>query len=66
VAVTEFRSTGHVTAVITNDGHQILADVVIVEVGARPNTELAERAGLTVNNGVLVDTAVPLADTTKN
>jgi 3-phenylpropionate/trans-cinnamate dioxygenase ferredoxin reductase component len=64
--VTEFRSTGHVTAVITNDGHQILADVVIVEVGARPNTELAERAGLTVNNGVLVDTAVPLADTTKN
>jgi 3-phenylpropionate/trans-cinnamate dioxygenase ferredoxin reductase component len=51
---------------VTNDGHQILADVVIVEVGARPNTELAERAGLTVNNGVLVDTAVPLADTTKN
>jgi len=57
-AVTEFRGTGHVTAVITEDGDQVPVDVVIVGVGARPNTELAEYAGLTVDNGVLVDAAL--------
>jgi 3-phenylpropionate/trans-cinnamate dioxygenase ferredoxin reductase component len=61
-AVTEFRGTGHVTAVMTSDGHQIPADVVIVGAGARPNTELAEHAGLTVDNGVLVDAALRTSD----
>ncbi|MGH3801590.1 MAG: NAD(P)/FAD-dependent oxidoreductase, partial [Pseudonocardiaceae bacterium] len=52
-AVTEFRGTGHVASVLTDDGDQIPADVVIVGVGARPNTELAAQAGLAVDNGVL-------------
>jgi 3-phenylpropionate/trans-cinnamate dioxygenase ferredoxin reductase component len=61
-AVTEFRGTGHVTAVVTDDGNQIPADVVIVGVGARPDTELAEQAGLTVDNGVRVDAALGTDD----
>lgn len=35
---------GHVTAVTTDDGNQIPADVVIVGVGVQPATELADKA----------------------
>jgi Pyridine nucleotide-disulphide oxidoreductase/DDE domain len=52
--VTEFRGTGHVTAVLTDDdGHQIPADVVIVGVGVQPDTELADQAGLAVDKALL-------------
>ncbi|MGH3843073.1 MAG: NAD(P)/FAD-dependent oxidoreductase [Pseudonocardiaceae bacterium] len=61
-AVTEFRGTGHVAAVVTDDGNEVSADVVIVGVGARPNTELAEAAGLAVDNGVLVDATLRTDD----
>ncbi|MGQ0716362.1 MAG: NAD(P)/FAD-dependent oxidoreductase [Pseudonocardiales bacterium] len=61
-AVTEFRGTGRVTAVLTDDGIEIPTDVVIVGVGAQPNTELAEQAGLAVENGVLVDAALRTED----
>ena len=37
------------------DGPVIPADAVVVGVGAAPRTELAEAAGLQVDNGVLVD-----------
>jgi 3-phenylpropionate/trans-cinnamate dioxygenase ferredoxin reductase component len=53
--VTELRGPGRVHAVVTDDGDEIPADVVIVGVGARPCTELADRAGLGVDNGILVD-----------
>lgn len=55
-AVAEIRGHGgRVTAVVTDDGTHVPADVVIVGVGIRPNSELAEQAGLPVENGVLVD-----------
>jgi 3-phenylpropionate/trans-cinnamate dioxygenase ferredoxin reductase component len=41
--------------VVTNSGHRFTADVVIAGVGATPDTELAERAGIVVDNGVVVD-----------
>ncbi len=37
------------------DGTRVDADAVLVGVGAVPNTELAEAAGLTVDNGIRVD-----------
>lgn len=37
------------------DGTSVRADFLLVGVGARPNTELAEAAGLDVDNGVVVD-----------
>ncbi len=37
------------------DGQRIDADVVLVGIGVQPNVELAEAAGLTVDNGIVVD-----------
>lgn len=61
-AVSGFRGTGHVAAVLPDDGEQVPADVVIVGVGGRPNTTLTAEAGLVVNNGVLVDAALCTGD----
>jgi 3-phenylpropionate/trans-cinnamate dioxygenase ferredoxin reductase subunit len=41
--------------VVTADGERLPADIVIVGVGALPNTGIAERSRLTVDNGILVD-----------
>jgi 3-phenylpropionate/trans-cinnamate dioxygenase ferredoxin reductase subunit len=40
---------------VTAGGDELVADLVLMGVGAVPNTELAEAAGLTVDNGVVVD-----------
>lgn len=42
-------------SVVLDDGTRLLADIVILGVGAVPNTELAEAAGLACENGILVD-----------
>ena len=44
-----------VEAVVLPDGSRLPADLVVIGVGARPDTGLAERAGLPVDNGILVD-----------
>jgi 3-phenylpropionate/trans-cinnamate dioxygenase ferredoxin reductase component len=44
------------------DGRVLPADAVLVAVGAQPNTELAERAGLAVDNGILVDAGLRTSD----
>lgn len=46
---------GKVGAVVCGDGTRVPADLVIVGVGLIPNTELAEAAGLAVDNGIVVD-----------
>jgi 3-phenylpropionate/trans-cinnamate dioxygenase ferredoxin reductase subunit len=46
---------GRVTAVRCVDGTACPADVVVVGVGQQPNVELAEAAGLVVDNGIVVD-----------
>lgn len=53
--VTEFRGTGRVDSVLTDDGGEFAADAVIVGIGAIPNIELAEQAGLDCDNGIVVD-----------
>jgi NADPH-dependent 2,4-dienoyl-CoA reductase/sulfur reductase-like enzyme/nitrite reductase/ring-hydroxylating ferredoxin subunit len=42
-------------AVILDDGTELAADLVVMGVGVRPRTELAEAAGLRVDRGVVVD-----------
>ena len=37
------------------DGEEIAADFVVIAAGIRPNAELARKAGLTVNRGVVVN-----------
>lgn len=53
--VERFEGTEAVTGVVTSDGETLPADAVVVGVGIRPNTELAEAAGAEVDNGVLTD-----------
>lgn len=50
------------SAVVTSAGASLPADVVIVGIGAVPNTGLAEEAGLAVDNGVVVDQALRTTD----
>ena len=51
-------ANGRVAAVVTSDGRRIPADMVVVGVGAVPNTELAASAGLAVSNGIGVDASL--------
>ncbi len=44
------------------DGGQIEADAVLVGIGAEPRTALAERAGLAVDRGILVDATLTTSD----
>ncbi|MBI3447290.1 MAG: FAD-dependent oxidoreductase [Magnetospirillum sp.] len=44
-----------VEAIRLSDGRVIAADLVVMAVGIRPNTELARQAGLPVGRGVTVD-----------
>jgi 3-phenylpropionate/trans-cinnamate dioxygenase ferredoxin reductase subunit len=53
---------GTVTGVRLADGSVVPADLVLVAIGAGPNTQLAEEAGLTVEDGVVVDAALRSSD----
>lgn len=53
---------GHVTGVRTSDGTVIPAGLVLVGVGIMPNTRLAERSGLEVDNGIVVDEMLRTSD----
>lgn len=54
-AVTSCEETADGVAVSTGGGLRVEGDVVVVAVGAVPDTEVAERSGVAVSNGVLVD-----------
>ena len=41
--------------VVLTDGAYVEGDVVVAGVGALPNIELAERAGLAIDNGIAAD-----------
>lgn len=51
-----------VEAVVLADGRRLAADVVIIGVGVLPASELAEQAGLKVDNGVVVDEFATTSD----
>ena len=53
-SVLGFEGDGHVESVISDKGRHA-ADIVIVGVGAIPNTEIAESAGIECDNGIFVD-----------
>jgi 3-phenylpropionate/trans-cinnamate dioxygenase ferredoxin reductase subunit len=48
-------SAGHVTGVMMEEGDPLATDLVVLAVGVTPNAELAEAAGMSCNNGVVVD-----------
>jgi 3-phenylpropionate/trans-cinnamate dioxygenase ferredoxin reductase component len=53
--VERFEGEGSLERVLTRDGAMIETDVAIVGVGVTPRVQLAEAAGLRVENGILVD-----------
>jgi 3-phenylpropionate/trans-cinnamate dioxygenase ferredoxin reductase subunit len=55
VGLERLTGEGRVTGAVLSDGTETEVDVVIVGIGISPATELAEAAGLEVENGILVD-----------
>ncbi len=53
--VDRFEGAGRVETVVGTSGTRYPADLVVVGVGIEPNVELASDAGLTCDNGVVVD-----------
>lgn len=63
VQVDEITGGGSATGLRMRDGTTVAADAVLVAVGAKPNVELAERAGLALGDGgVLVDASLRTSD----
>jgi 3-phenylpropionate/trans-cinnamate dioxygenase ferredoxin reductase subunit len=52
--VERIAGTGSAEAVVTSDGRRLECDLVVVGIGVLPRVELAEAAGIEVDNGVLV------------
>ena len=55
VGVEGFQGSKQAEAVLLADGTSVPGDVFVVGVGVSPRTELAEGAGLDLDNGILVD-----------
>ncbi len=53
--VSGFAGDGRINQVVCSDGTRLTADLVVIGIGIMPNTALAEAAGLTVDDGIVVD-----------
>jgi nitrite reductase (NADH) large subunit len=53
---------GRVSAVQFKDGSSVAAQLVVMAVGIRPNTSLAEKCGLHVNRGIVVNDTMQTYD----
>ncbi|HEY8025954.1 MAG TPA: nitrite reductase large subunit NirB [Burkholderiaceae bacterium] len=56
------NDAGEVTGVRFKSGHTVAADLVVMAVGIRPNTALAEAAGIYCNRGIVVTDALQTYD----
>jgi 3-phenylpropionate/trans-cinnamate dioxygenase ferredoxin reductase subunit len=50
-----YKGDGRVSAVVTKSGRTVEGGMVVVGAGVKPDTMLAERAGLEVDNGIVCD-----------
>lgn len=55
VAIDAIEPAGDGVEIVLRGGERIAADIVIAGIGSLPNTGLAEAAGLTLDNGIVVD-----------
>lgn len=59
----EILGEDHVTGLRFKDGSEIEADLVVMAIGIKPNTEIAKSSGIFVNRGIVVndfmETSVP-------
>jgi 3-phenylpropionate/trans-cinnamate dioxygenase ferredoxin reductase component len=56
------EANGDQAEVTLTNGEMIVADLVVIGIGAFPNVELAEAAGLEISNGVAVDRHLRTSD----
>ena len=54
-AFSHFAGDGKLQKAVLADGSEIECDIAVIGIGLIPNTELAEGAGLDVDNGIVVD-----------
>ncbi len=54
-SVSGFEGDGRVSSVLTESGRGFECDLVVVGAGVRPDTMLAQRAGLEVDDGIICD-----------
>lgn len=61
---TRVRSISRVRgqAIVETDRGEMVADVIVIGIGVIPNVELAQKAGLAVENGIVVDAGCRTAD----
>lgn len=57
-----FVGTNKVEGVVLQDGTVIPAELVVIAIGVRPNTDLAAAAGLEIARGIVVDDALATSD----
>jgi 3-phenylpropionate/trans-cinnamate dioxygenase ferredoxin reductase subunit len=62
VQVTAITAKGDGATLALGDGSALDVDVLVVAVGVVPNTDLAEAAGLVVDNGIRTDSRLRTAD----
>lgn len=60
--VKEFKDSDKSIDVILSSGKTITADIVILAIGVRPETTLAEKAGLKVSRGIVVNDRMQTSD----
>jgi NADPH-dependent 2,4-dienoyl-CoA reductase/sulfur reductase-like enzyme len=61
-ALTAIDGEGRVTGIEASDGRRLPADLVVYGIGVVPETELAEEAGLAIENGIRVDDRLLTSD----
>ena len=61
-AVERFEGRASVERVVTRDGAEVDADLVVIGIGVSPRTSLARAAGLGVDDGVLADQRLATSD----
>lgn len=54
-STTAILGNGHVEGLAFKDGSTLDADLVVIAAGIRPNVEIARKAGLQVNRGIVVN-----------
>jgi len=62
IGIESIEESDSLKQVALTDGRQIVADIVLLCIGVRANTELAESAGLNINRGVVVDAQMRTSD----
>ncbi len=55
LSVGEFRGKGRVSEVILSDGQSLDADIVIISVGVRPNTNICSESGILINRFIPIN-----------